>query len=164
MIRDASAADAARICEIYNDYVARSIATFEVEPVSARTMAERIAQVRERFPWIVLERDGQLAGYAYAAPWKARTAYRYTVESSVYVAEARRRSGVGDALMRRLLEQLRVRRVHAVLAGIALPNDPCVALHEKLGFRQVAHFRETGRKFGRWIDVGYWQRVLTAAH
>lgn len=160
MMRDATVADAARIARIYNRYVAGSIATFETEPLSAAGMAERIDEAHPRFPWRAFDVDGQLVGYAYAAPWKSRAAYAQTVETSVYVAHDQHGRGVGEALMRDVLDQLRAQPVHTALAGIALPNDPCVRLHEKLGFSQVAQFKETGYKFGRWIDVGYWQLII----
>jgi len=157
VIRPALVADAERICEIYNDYVTNTIVTFEEEPVTASEMRERIAAVIEKLPWLVLERDRVIAGYAYAAPWKNRIGYRYTVESSIYLAPGHVGCGFGSALYGALLEALRALDVHCVIGGAALPNPASVALHEKLGFRQVAHFRQVGRKFGRWIDVAYWQ-------
>ena len=156
-IRPALVADAERICEIYNHYVTNTIVTFEEEPVTASEMRERIAAVIERLLWLVLECDGVIAGYAYAAPWKARSGYRFTVESSIYLAPVQIGRGFGSALYRALLKALRALDVHCVIGGAALPNPASIALHEKLGFRQVAHFRQVGRKFGRWIDVAYWQ-------
>ncbi len=157
VIRPALAADADRICEIYNHYVTNTIVTFEEELVTASEMRERIAAVVEKLPWLVLECDGVIAGYAYASPWKARIGYRFTVESSIYLAPEHVGCGFGSALYGALLEALRALDVHCVIGGAALPNPASIALHEKLGFRQVAHFRQVGRKFGRWIDVAYWQ-------
>ena len=157
MIRVASTEDAPAICAIYNHYVTNTIVTFEEEPVTASEMRERIIAVIERLPWLVLERNGVIAGYAYASPWKARIGYRFTVESSIYLAPEHVGCGFGSALYGALLEALRALDVHCVIGGAALPNPASIALHEKLGFRQVAHFRQVGRKFGRWIDVAYWQ-------
>ncbi|SRR5579883_587008 len=160
MIRLASTADASAVCAIYNRYVTDSIVTFEEEPVTVPEMRQRISAVIEKLPWLVLERDGGVAGYAYAGPWKTRIGYRLTVESSIYLAPEQVRRGFGSVLYRVLLERLRALNVHCVIGGVALPNPASVALHEKLGFTQVAHFRENGTKFGRWIDVAYWQQLL----
>jgi len=159
-IRMVTAADAAAICAIYNHYVTDTIVTFEEQPVAASEMQSRIRAVLEKLPWLVLERDGDIAGYAYASPWKTRIGYRFAVESSIYLAPAQVGCGLGAALYRSLLDVLRVRDIHCVIGGAALPNPASVALHEKLGFTQVAHFRENGFKFGRWIDVVYWQCLL----
>jgi L-amino acid N-acyltransferase YncA len=102
----------------------------------------------------------RIVGYAYASKWRARFGYRHSVESSVYLAPDQQRRGLGGMLYRRLLARLREQGCHAVMGGIALPNPGSVALHEKLGFEQVAHFREVGRKFDRWVDVSYWQMTL----
>lgn len=160
MIRAATSADAPAICGIYNHYVNHTIVTFEEQPVTLAEMRSRIASVLEKLPWLVLEHDGDIAGYAYAAPWKSRIGYRFAVESSIYLAPAHVGHGFGSALYQSLLDELRARSIHCVIGGAALPNAASAALHEKLGFTQVAHFRENGFKFGRWIDVAYWQCVL----
>jgi len=160
-IRTASPADAAALCAIYNPYVATTAITFEEEPVAEPDMAQRIADVAAAgLPWLVAEADGKIVGYAYATKWRVRPAYRHSVESTVYVDAARVGQGVGRALYAALLDELRRRGLHLVIGGIALPNDGSVGLHERLGFRKVAHFAEVGMKFGRWIDVGYWQLNL----
>lgn len=162
MIRSATAADAEAICQIYNHFILATSVTFEETVVTNREMAERIAALAGRLPFLVAELDGAVAGYAYATPWKARSAYRHTVESSVYVAPGMTGMGLGSRLVQALLQQLREREVHAVLAGIALPNSASVGLHESFGFAKVGQMREVGRKFGQWLDVGYWQLLLAA--
>lgn len=102
----------------------------------------------------------QLLGYCYASKWKGRCAYRYSVESTVYLSPDATGKGIGSKLYGTLLAELRQRQFHTVIGGIALPNPASVALHEKLGFEKVAQFRQVGNKFGRWIDVGYWQLLL----
>ncbi|HJU07661.1 MAG TPA: GNAT family N-acetyltransferase [Rhodanobacteraceae bacterium] len=160
-IRPALLADAERICVIYNHYVTNTIVTFEEELVTASEMRERMtAVVAKNLPWLVLERDGAIAGVAYAAPWKTRIGYRFTVESSIYLAPEQVGQSLGALLYGALLEQLRALKVHCVIGGAALPNPASIALHEKLGFTKIAHFRENGVKFGRWIDVAYWQRLF----
>jgi phosphinothricin acetyltransferase len=159
-LRDASAADADAITAIYNHYVATTTISMENDPVSSDDMASRIAGIQDAgLPWLVLVEDGRLCGYAYASQWRARPGYRHAVESSVYIDPALRGRGHGLALYRALLARLDG-RFHTVIGGIALPNAASIALHERLGFRQVACFHEVGHKFGGWVDVGYWQLTL----
>lgn len=159
-LRDAAAADAAAIAAIYNHYVATTIISMESDPVGAAEMARRIAEVQgATLPWLVLEEDGAVLGYAYASKWRARPGYRHAVESSVYVDAGLRGRGIGLALYRALIARL-AGRFHCVIGGIALPNPASVALHERLGFCQVACFKEVGHKFGNWVDVAYWQLHL----
>lgn len=160
MIRSATLDDAAGICAIYNPYVLGTTITFEEQPVAETEMRRRIGEVTGALVWLVAEEAGEIAGYAYAAKWRARSAYRFSAESTVYVAPAAQRRGLGSRLYGELLVQLRARGVHVVMGGIALPNPASVALHEKMGFGKVAQFREVGRKFDQWLDVGYWQRML----
>jgi L-amino acid N-acyltransferase YncA len=162
MIRSASAADAQAICAIYNHFILQSTATFEEAAVTPGDMAARIDAIAGagRLPFLVAELDGAVAGYAYAAPWKARSAYRHTVESSVYIAPGCAGMGLGSRLYQALLQHLRERDVHAVLAGIALPNSASIGLHQAFGFTKVGQLREVGNKFGQWLDVAYWQLVL----
>jgi phosphinothricin acetyltransferase len=160
-VRAASAADAARFCAIYNHYVTATTVSFEEEPVHDADMAQRIADVGAAgLPWLVLELDGAIAGYAYASKWRARAAYRHAVESTIYLDAAHTGRGYGRLLYGALLDALRRRDLHVVIGGIAQPNAGSVALHERLGFRKVAHFTEVGMKFGRWVDVGYWELPL----
>ena len=160
-IRAAAADDPGAIAEIYNHYIATTVITFEEDPVSAREMARRIGNVASAsLPWLVAEREGQVAGYAYASQWKARSAYRFSVEITVYVHPGCPRLGIGRRLYEELLHRLKAQGIHAAFGVIALPNEASVALHERLGFAKAAHLREVGFKFGRWIDVGYWQLML----
>jgi phosphinothricin acetyltransferase len=159
-IRMATVADAAAVRAIYNHYVTDTVVTFEERPVETGEMQSRMRAVLEKLPWLVLEGDGGVAGYACASPWKTRIGYRFAVESSIYLAPTHTGRGFGTALYRSLLDALRARQIHCVIGGAALPNPASVALHEKLGFTKVAHFRESGFKFGRWIDVAYWQCLL----
>ncbi|HZW17936.1 MAG TPA: arsinothricin resistance N-acetyltransferase ArsN1 family B [Luteimonas sp.] len=161
-IRDARAGDAAPVAAIYNHYIARTIVTFELEAVAAGDMCDRIAAVQDDgLPWLVAaDAAGAVLGYAYAARWRPRAAYRRSVESSIYLAPQAVGRGIGRCLYPRLIERLRACGLHVVIGGAALPNPASVALHEALGFAKVAHLREVGHKFGRWIDVGYWQLRL----
>jgi phosphinothricin acetyltransferase len=161
LVRDATRADAAAIAAIYNPYVTESIVTFEEDPVPASEIARRIEDVlSDGFPWLVAEQDRAVVGYAYATQWKGRRGYRHSTEITVYLDQACGGRGIGSELYRELFARLERKGVHVVIGGIALPNDASVALHEKFGLRKVAHFSEVGTKFGRWIDVGYWQRTF----
>jgi L-amino acid N-acyltransferase YncA len=161
VIRAATAADAEAIARIYNHYIRETVVTFEEEPVSPSDMAGRIAEVvAASLPWLVVEQDGSIVGYARATKWKGRSAYRYSVETTIYLAPECVGARIGTNLYRHLLEELKDLGLHLVIGGVALPNAASIALHEKLGFRKVAHFNEVGFKFGKWIDVAYWQLSL----
>ena len=160
MLRHCTTSDAPAIVRIYNFYIRETVVTFEEEPVTAAEMADRIAAVTALYPWLVWEEAGAIAGYAYATPWKSRTAYRHSVEATVYLDLEMVGKGLGTSLYRALLQELRQLNVHTVIGGAALPNAASVALHEKLGFTKVAEFPEVGRKHGKWVDVAYWQMVF----
>jgi len=160
MIRSATPADAEAIRDIYNYYIQYSISTFELEPLSKDEVVRRIERVTQKFPWIVFEDKSNIAGYAYADEWKTRKAYAFSVESTVYLKKAYFGRGIGSELYLFLIKELRKRNIHAVIAGISLPNKASVSLHEKLGFKKIARFREVGYKFNKWIDVGYWELIL----
>ena len=162
MIRPVTTDDAAQICEIYNRYVLETAITFEEESVSAAEMLRRITEAA-KLPWLVWEEQGTLLGYCYAKPWRPRSAYRYSVETTLYVRADSVGRGIGSGLYRKLIADLGAQGIHAVIGGIVVPNEASVALHEKLGFKKTAHFREVGWKFGQWRDVEYWQLILSAA-
>jgi phosphinothricin acetyltransferase len=149
------------MARIYNYYVVNTVITFEEEPVTAQTMAARVAEAQEAsLPWLVAEIGGSVVGYAYASKWKGRCSYRYSVETTIYLEHGHEGRGIGRKLYSALLLDLRARGMHVVIGGAALPNDASIALHEKLGFERVATFCQVGFKHGRWIDVAYWQLVL----
>ena len=162
MLRPATTADATALAGIYNHYVAHTIITFEEEPVSAPDMAHRITDtLADGLPWLVwVEADGRILGYAFASKWKSRCSYRYSAEATVYLEKSATGRGLGTKLYSAIIAELRELKRHAVIGGVSLPNAASIALHEKFGFRKVAHFKETGFKFGQWIDVGYWELIL----
>ncbi|MBS2098503.1 arsinothricin resistance N-acetyltransferase ArsN1 family B [Carboxylicivirga linearis] len=160
MIRPVKPADVQAICDIYNYYIENTFITFEEQKVTAEQMQERIDNVLQKFGWFVYEKEGEVIGYCYATGWRARSAYRFSVETTVYLKNGFEGNGVGTALYRHLIEDLIRKDIHSFIGGISLPNDSSVALHEKMGFQKIAHFREVGQKFNKWIDVGYWQLVL----
>jgi phosphinothricin acetyltransferase len=160
-IRPAVETDAAAIAAIYAHYVRETTITFEENVVTPDDMGARMASVAAAgLPWLVVSRGPDVYGYAYATPWRPRTAYRFSVETTVYLAHDAVGRGLGTRVYTDLLARLSDLGLHVALGGIALPNAASVALHESCGFRKVAHLSEVGFKFGRWVDVGYWQRAL----
>lgn len=162
IVRPIIKSDVEAVTKIYNHYVNHCVATFEETSISAGEMANRIATIeRHKLPWLVIVEHEQVLGYAYAAPWKARSAYRYAVEVTVYLAPNVGGRGLGFQVYCALFEALKQLKVHNILAGISLPNEASVRLHEKMGMTKVAHFPEIGYKFGRWVDTGNWQLILS---
>ena len=160
-LRSISDTDAGSVTRIYNHYVANTIVTFETDPVGEVEMLDRIRETRATgLPWIVAASSADVVGFAYASKWKGRCAYRFSVESTIYLDTDRTGHGLGGCLYSRLIDEIRAMSMHSVIGGIALPNEASVKLHEKLGFKRIGQFEEVGRKFDRWIDVGYWQLLL----
>jgi L-amino acid N-acyltransferase YncA len=160
-IRDADPErDAAGCAAIYAPSVEASPTSFEERAPDREEMASRIERISATHPWLVAERRDELLGYAYACAHRERPAYRWATEVSVYVAEKQRRQGIGLALYEVLLERLRRQRFRVACAGITLPNEASVLLHERLGFDPIGVYRGIGWKAGAWRDVGYWQLDL----
>lgn len=160
-IRPATQADAKAIADIYNPYIRDTVITFEYDPVSPEEIAGRIAKIQQAFDWLVMEDDtGRIVGYAYYGKFRERKAYDGTVETSVYFDANATGKGYGKVLYTALIEAIRARGYREVIGCLALPNEASVALHEKLGFAKVGHFPGTGFKFGRYVDVGFWQLSL----
>ncbi len=159
-IRSATSNDAAAIHAIYAPFVEKTVVSFEEVPPTIDEMAKRIEATLKAYPYLVAERDGQVVGYAYAGRHQTRSAYRLSVEVTVYVAESARRTGIGRALYGVLLPSLAEKGFHAAFAGVTLPSPGSVGLLEAMGFEYLGVYREVGFKFGEWLDVGWWQRLL----
>lgn len=160
MIRDCVLEDAPQIAAIYNYYIQNTVASFEEEDVSAEDMAQRIKNIMATHPWLVYEIEGRVIGYVYASPWKARSAYKHSVECSMYLDQTQVRKGIGTQLYMAMVERLKEMDVHCIIGGVALPNPASCGLLEKFGFEKVAHFKEVGMKLGKWVDVAYWQQII----
>lgn len=158
LIRLASEADAAAIAAIYRPYVERTHFTFEEIPPDAADIAARFGSPVH--PWLVAEEGERVVGYASTSPMRNRAAYRWSVETGIYLAPGAQGRGLGRQLLSTHLELLERQGMVTAIAGIALPNDASIALHEKLGFRLSGIERGVGFKLGRWVDVGRWQRDL----
>ena len=160
LIRLAEEGDAPQIAAIYAPVVRDTIISFEAEPPSAEEIARRVRDTLVRWPWLVCERDGEVLGYAYAGAHRSRAAYQWSVDVSVYVREDARQRGVGRALYTSLIAALDLQGFYNAYAGIALPNNASVGLHEAMGFRLVGVYRGVGYKLGAWRDVGWWGLTL----
>ena len=160
IVRLASAGDAAAIAAVYAPYVTDSFVSFETDPPDEAEMRRRIEGGGACHPWLVAELDGRIAGYASASPFRPRAAYRYAVETSVYLAPDRCGRGVGRTLYARLLDLLERQGFVQAIGAISLPNEASVRLHEALGFTAAGVYRQVGWKCGGWRDVGLWQRAL----
>lgn len=160
MIRHATPDDAAAMAEIYNHYVVNTTVSFDEIPTTTLEMERKIRSAVRKFPWLALEENGTVEGYARLSTWKERASYRHTAEVSIYLRPGREGCGRGCALMERLLEETERYDMHVLTACIALPNPRSIGLHEKFGFHEVGRFHEVGFKMNQWIDVGYWELVL----
>jgi phosphinothricin acetyltransferase len=161
LIRLAAAGDAAAVAAIYRPYVEDSRISFEEAAPDAVEIAKRIAGDKPGlYPWLVAQEDGGLLGYAASSPFRTRPAYRWIVETGIYLDPSAHGRGVGRALLSKLVALLERQGFAAAIGAIALPNDASVKLHEKLGFYHAGTYRQVGFKKGEWIDVGLWQREL----
>jgi L-amino acid N-acyltransferase YncA len=152
--------DAAACAAIYAPSVRDGVASLEERAPEPHEMADRIRIVSQTHPWLVAEIDGEVAGYAYGSRHHERAAYRWTADVTVYISAAHHRRGVGRALYSALFDLLGRQGIHEVCAGVTLPNDASVGLHESLGFQPVGVYRDVAYKLGRWYSVGWWQLSL----
>ena len=160
IVRQAVEQDAAAVAGIYAPYVEHTVISFEDTAPTADEMASRIAGCQSRWQWLVAEVDGAVVGYAYGSQHRARAAYRWSTEVSAYVAGGHHRQGIGRALYAALFADLAGKGFCNAFAGITLPNEASVKLHTSMGFEPIGTFRSIGWKFGRWHDVGWFQRQL----
>lgn len=160
MVRPALSQDLAGINRIENWAVQATVAHFGLEPVPIAETRAAFDQNSERYPWFIKEEDGEVIGFARAAPWKPRAAYQWTTEIGVYVDPAFQGKGIGRELYAALFPELERGGFRTIVAGITLPNEPSVRLHEAFGMKQVAEFPSMGYKNEEWHRVGYWSLIL----
>ncbi len=160
LIRFATDGDAIACQAIYAPVVQATATSFEYVPPTPAMMAQRIAAIQSRFPWLVAEADGVVIGYVYASQHRERAAYQWAVDISCYIHADWRGQGVGRALYRALRAVLRLQGIYQIYAGITLPNPASVALHTSIGMRPVGIYAQVGYKLGAWHDVGWWQGSL----
>ena len=160
-IRKATLNDAHAICRIYNYYIENTAITFETVPVSEPEMEQRINDVfSSGYSFYVGETDKKIIGYYYTHRWHSRSAFSTTAEESIYIDKEETGKGYGAKLFEHLLMHIDKNKFHVLIAGICIPNEGSVRLHEKFGFKQISNMKEIGRKFGQWRDVGHWQLIL----
>lgn len=167
-IRDARLADSKRLVEIYNYYIEKTAITFEVEPVTAADFEKRMTKTMETYPYLVIVRDGEIAGYAYAGPFNPREAYQWSCEMTIYLDPHQRSSGLGKKLYQAMEEVLRKMGICNLYACIAYPQEAdeylttnSVDYHAHLGYQQVGRFHFCANKFGRWYDMVWMEKELT---
>lgn len=160
-VREAEPGDLEPILAIYNEAVLHTTATYDYEPRTMDAQRQWLETKRaQKLPVLVGVERGAVAGFASYGPFRAWAAYLYTVENSIYVAPEHRGRGVGTAILGPLVELARARGFHAMVAGIDATNAPSLKLHAKFGFEPVAHFREVGWKFERWLDLVFLERIF----
>ncbi|QKF82350.1 GNAT family N-acetyltransferase [Halarcobacter ebronensis] len=158
LIRDANISDFEEITKIYNYYIKETVITFEEEEIDKEEMIKRFEKIKKSgLPWLVAQKDGEILGYAYAHFWHDRSAYRFSVEPSIYLNKKFIGNGVGKALYKQLLTKLKELGIKNALGLITVPNDASIALHEKFGFKKVGELPNIGIKFDKWLNVGLWQ-------
>ena len=160
IIREATIEDAQAIADIYNYYLLNTTIVFQEEPFSVEYFEGKINGSSKKYPFIVIEEAGQLLGYALLKRYYCGCSYGETVELSIYILPDRRGSGLGNMLITELLNRAKANKLHTILAGIVTENEASIALHEKFGFEKVGHLKQMATKFGRWLDVGYWQLII----
>lgn len=160
MIRTAILDDAQALLDIYTPYVLNTTITFETEVPTLSDFTQRIKSIQQRFPYLVLEVDNEIIGYAYATKYKERSAYDWTVETSVYIRQDVQARGYGKQLYTALEEALRTQGIVTMLACITYPNDLSIEFHKKMGFEHVAHFEKLGYKFNQWRDIVWMKKVI----
>jgi len=160
-IREASEADLPALLAIYNHVILHTTAVYTYEP---QTKEARVAWYRDKvaagYPVFVAEEEGRVVGFSSYGPFRAWPAYKYTIENSVYVSEEQRGKGIGKMLIRPLIESAKAKGYHAIIAGIDSMNDGSIRLHRSFGFVEVAHFKQVGYKFGRWLDLSFMELLL----
>lgn len=160
LLRPTTAADLDAIADLTNLYIRTTPIHFAYDPVTVQELDELWRSTVATYPWFTAEVDRRFAGYAKAGVWRSRAAYQWTAEAGIYVQPEFHAKGIGTALYRAVIDDLRRRGFHSVIGGVTLPNPASERLHESLGFEFVGRFKHAGHKFNQWHDVGFWQLML----
>jgi L-amino acid N-acyltransferase YncA len=160
LIRPARKADATEILKIYTPYINNTAITFETEIPTIEEFTKRIETIQKHYPYLVCERDNQIIGYAYASQYRERSAYRYSIELSIYVDQKYRHQGIGTALYTHLFDTLQTYEFYTAYACITLPNESSIVLHQTFGFQEIGIFHHAGYKGGKWLDVIWMEKQL----
>ena len=157
MIRNFHTDDIEQLVEIYNYYIENTVVTFDRGSFTVEDFSQKIKPIYKKYPFLVFEENNEILGYAYGSKWREKPSYNFTAESTIYLKKNTLSKGIGTMLYVELLKQLKEQNFHTIIGGLTLPNEASIKLHENLGFKKVAHFKEVGRKFEQWLDVGFWQ-------
>ncbi|MCF6280307.1 MAG: N-acetyltransferase family protein [Flavobacteriaceae bacterium] len=160
MIRDFQLDDIEQLVRIYNYYINNTVITFDRIPFTVDDFKQKIKSIYKKYPFIIFEENNEILGFAYGSSWRAKPSYKHTAESTIYLKNGVLGKGIGTKLYTELLQQLKQQKFHTIIGGLTLPNGASIKLHEKLGFKKAAHFKEVGRKFDQWYDVAFWQLTL----
>lgn len=160
MIRQIKLSDVEKILPIYNFHVENTIVTFDITPLTVEQYSEKVKRISDEFPFLVFEENNVILGFAYASKWRPKPAYNQTAETTVYTHHDARGKQIGTKLYTELLKQMKDQNYKVAIGGISLPNDHSIRFHEKFGFEKIGHFSKVGKKFGKWIDVAFWQLNL----
>ncbi|HAY88293.1 MAG TPA: phosphinothricin acetyltransferase [Bacteroidetes bacterium] len=157
-IREATQDDLSQIVDIYNHYIKNTLITFDEEPYTVSQLSDKILSLQKNYPVLVMHTGDSVLGYAYAAAWKAKTAYKHSAETTIYIHPDHEGKGLGQRLYNALLSSLALFEVVNAIACITIPNEASIKLHEKLGFKKIGRFDKVGYKMEQWVDVEYWQK------
>lgn len=160
LVRTVNSEDAEKLVEIYKPYVKETAITFDYEVPSAGDFKEKIAKILKKYPFLVVENNEEVLGYAYASEYYPKRAYDWTAEITIYLSKAARGKGIGDILYNKLEKELREKGIYRLTSCIAYPDEGSVSFHTKHGFRKVAHFEKVGYKFDKWYDVVWYQKDI----
>ena len=161
MIRDFQPQDLSQIVSIFNHYVENEACTFQLIPFTDEDMVKKIDLIQKHYPFLVIEENQEVLGFAYGSRWREKQAYDLSVETTIYLQPYLKGKGIGSRLYKSLIDNLKSRGYHLLVACLTLPNPASVKLHQRLGFQEVGEFTHAGRKFDRWHNVSYWQKLLT---
>ena len=161
MVRAFQKNDIQAILDIYNYYVLNTTVTFDIEAVTFEAFSDKVHKINAEYPFLVFEEEGAILGFAYASRFRPKPAYNYTAESTVYVKHTAHGKQIGTKLYEALIDELKQTEIHTLLGVLTVPNDASIKLHNKFGFKEVAHLKEVGFKFGEWQNIGIWQLKLS---
>ena len=160
MIRGFQDSDLKAVTTIFNHYVENATCTFQLKPFSLDEIRQKAQTIQKTYPFLVMEQDNQIIGFAYGARWREKQAYDLSVETTIYMTPQNQTKGLGKQLYKTLIDKLGNDGFHLIVACLTLPNDPSIRLHEKLGFTKVGEFTQAGFKFNKWHNVGFWQKQI----
>jgi phosphinothricin acetyltransferase len=160
-IRNYQNKDLEAVTKIFNYYVENHTCTFQLKPFTLDEIRYKADAIQKIYPFLVLQENNEVIGFAYGSRWRAKEAYDLSVETTIYLKPGLNGHGLGSQLYSQLIESLKTKGFHLLIGGLTLPNPASIRLHEKLGFEKVGEFKDAGKKFGQWHCVGFWQKIIS---